>query len=263
MVATRNTVVRPHAHQDYEDDENPIDDTPHEEDNKEGLDENENDSYNKNYEEKYYEKDPEVGRKNYPNNSVKQSIEIEDLDPEDNMSTTNLRDCLNVKREKNDNTRRLEDQITTLTKIMNRLVYKQSGIVSNLDDEDLEPCRRILDATLPEHFHMARIELYEDWWKRFPFKSMQNYRDLQSMFRKQFVVAKDFDMEVIMLKNVKQQPSESPKTYVQWMMEVVAKTKVKDNMKAQRFINLEEAYTQAFRVAPKPSGEASALGYTT
>uniref|UniRef100_A0A803PPU5 Retrotransposon gag domain-containing protein n=1 Tax=Cannabis sativa TaxID=3483 RepID=A0A803PPU5_CANSA len=109
------------------------------------------------------------------------------------------------------------------------------------------------------------------------------------MFKKKFVVVKAFHLEASYLTNVKQQPGESLKKYIQHMMDVATKTKVTDDMKmaaltlgiatgsllwgylqckradtltdfltrAQGFINLEEDYTQAYKVLPSPSTDVT------
>ncbi|KAF4360532.1 hypothetical protein F8388_000831 [Cannabis sativa] len=58
---------------------------------------------------------------------------------------------------------------------------------------------------------MQVVKFVEDWWKTLPPKSIQSWKDLQSMFKKQFVATKDYDMER--------------------MMEAVTRTKFNDDMK--------------------------------
>uniref|UniRef100_A0A803QHZ8 Retrotransposon gag domain-containing protein n=1 Tax=Cannabis sativa TaxID=3483 RepID=A0A803QHZ8_CANSA len=124
-------------------------------------------------------------------------------------------------------TKRLEEKITALT----NLVKKQSGALSNSEDEDLEPCvRKIAKALLLENFKMPHIRLYEgktdsrahlakdnkmmqvahvsddakclcfslsltnsmeDWWKGLAPKSIDSWKDLQLAIRKQFITARD------------------------------------------------------------------------
>uniref|UniRef100_A0A803QHM7 Retrotransposon gag domain-containing protein n=1 Tax=Cannabis sativa TaxID=3483 RepID=A0A803QHM7_CANSA len=99
------------------------------------------------------------------------------------------------------------------------------------------------------------------------------------MFRKQFIAAKDYDLEASSLTIIKQQQGENLKKFIQRMMDVAAKTKVTNYMKmvaltsrlttrsllgrdlqhkradtlseflirSQGFINLEDAYAQAYR----------------
>ncbi|KAF4359897.1 hypothetical protein F8388_008802 [Cannabis sativa] len=75
---------------------------------------------------------------------------------------------------------------------------------SPLEREDLAP------ASDGENFwvwlwYRARDEamgcgdFVEDWWKTLPPKSIQSWKDLQSMFKKQFVATKDYDMELLAL----------------------------------------------------------------
>uniref|UniRef100_A0A803PKG5 Uncharacterized protein n=1 Tax=Cannabis sativa TaxID=3483 RepID=A0A803PKG5_CANSA len=100
---------------------------------------------------------------------------------------------------------------------------------------------------------------------------------------------KAYDLEASSLTSVKQQQGESLKKYIQRMIDVAAKIKVTDDMKmvaltsgltigsllwgdlqrkradtlseflirAQGFINLEDAYAQAYKVLPAPSTEAT------
>uniref|UniRef100_A0A803NL39 Uncharacterized protein n=1 Tax=Cannabis sativa TaxID=3483 RepID=A0A803NL39_CANSA len=100
------------------------------------------------------------------------------------------------------------------------------------------------------------------------------------MFKKQFIAAKDYDLEATTLTNVNQQQGESLKKFIQCMMDVATATKVIDDMKmaaltsgfitgslvwgdllrkkedtlseflirAQGFINLKDAYAQAYGV---------------
>uniref|UniRef100_A0A803PU70 Retrotransposon gag domain-containing protein n=1 Tax=Cannabis sativa TaxID=3483 RepID=A0A803PU70_CANSA len=65
----------------------------------------------------------------------------------------------------------------------------------------------------------------EDSWKRLSPRSIHNWRDLQVMFKKQFIAAKDYDLEASSLISAKQQQGESLKKFIQHMMDVVAKTK--------------------------------------
>uniref|UniRef100_A0A803Q7P8 Retrotransposon gag domain-containing protein n=1 Tax=Cannabis sativa TaxID=3483 RepID=A0A803Q7P8_CANSA len=95
--------------------------------------------------------------------------------------------------------------------------------------------------------------------KVIPRGSIDSWMDLQSAFGKQFIATREKDMEVGTLTNVKQQPNESLKAFIQRMMEATAKIRRKRGetlsefmAKAQGIVNLEDAYSQAFRV-PLPS----------
>uniref|UniRef100_A0A803QHL0 Retrotransposon gag domain-containing protein n=1 Tax=Cannabis sativa TaxID=3483 RepID=A0A803QHL0_CANSA len=134
-------------------------------------------------------------------------------------------------------------------------------------------------------FSLTLSKSVEDWWKILSGGSIHNWRDLQAMCRKQFVAVKAFNLVASSLTSVKQQLRESLKKYIQRMIDVATKTKVTDVMKivaltlglatgsllwgdlqrkredtitdflmrAQGFINLEEAYTQAYGVLLEPS----------
>uniref|UniRef100_A0A803QQ81 Uncharacterized protein n=1 Tax=Cannabis sativa TaxID=3483 RepID=A0A803QQ81_CANSA len=139
-----------------------------------------------------------------PTPLVNKIIDVDDLDPDDSISTTGLMDCLNIIHERtgcekakprggdlknniNDrirergvqdyNIKRLEDQIEALTKITDCLVNKQSKTMSHFEEEDPKPCtKRILEAPLPKRFYMPQMaKAAKDWWKRLPSGCYRNY----------------------------------------------------------------------------------------
>ena len=52
-------------------------------------------------------------------------------------------------------------------------------------------------------FSLTLTKYAEDWWKRLAPRSIHNWKDLQSIFRRQFVAAWDHDMEGGSLTNIK------------------------------------------------------------
>uniref|UniRef100_A0A803P5E8 Uncharacterized protein n=1 Tax=Cannabis sativa TaxID=3483 RepID=A0A803P5E8_CANSA len=77
--------------------------------------------------------------------------------------TINAPKKANLKRESpSDMTQHLKDKVEKLMKITEKISRKQSGAVSDSEEEDTEPCvKRIIDAPLSERFKMPRMELYE------------------------------------------------------------------------------------------------------
>uniref|UniRef100_A0A803PI49 Retrotransposon gag domain-containing protein n=1 Tax=Cannabis sativa TaxID=3483 RepID=A0A803PI49_CANSA len=182
-----------------------------------------------------------------------------------NNLRNHINDRVHVRESSSDKTQCLELKVEELMKIMEKISGKQSVVVSNFEEEDTEPCvKRIIDAPLLENFRMPQIELYEgrtdprdhlskynrimqvaqasdnakslcflmmlsksteDWWKRLSPGSIHNWRDLQVMFRKKFIAAKDYDLEARSLTSVKQKKGEILKKFILRMMDVTAKTK--------------------------------------
>uniref|UniRef100_A0A803QBZ4 Uncharacterized protein n=1 Tax=Cannabis sativa TaxID=3483 RepID=A0A803QBZ4_CANSA len=186
-------------------------------------------------------------------NEKKEKARTEKDTPHGDNLTNHINDRVRKRDSSSDKTQRLERKDKELMKLTKKISRKQNGTV------------RLVE----------KVILGIDPQLEGPTGSVQET----------ICGSKGFDLEVSSLTNVKQQPGESLKKYIQCMMDVAGKNKVTNDMKmvaltsrlaiksllwgdlqskrvktsnyfltrAQGFINLEDAYAQAYEVLPAPS----------